>query len=39
MTEKRCRNCDAYDKRDKFCYLKMNHMDTLEYCSEFRKRY
>lgn len=35
MTEKRCKNCDAYNHKEKFCYKHWQNMDTLEYCSEF----
>lgn len=38
MTEKRCKNCDAYNLKDKFCYKRWEHMDTLEYCSGFVER-
>lgn len=33
---KRCINCDAYDRQDKFCYLRWQHMDPSEYCSNFK---
>lgn len=36
MTYKRCKNCDTYNHQDKFCYIKWEHMDTLEYCNKFK---
>lgn len=32
---KRCKNCDAYNNQEKFCYIRWQNMDTLEYCSQF----
>ena len=35
MMEKRCRNCDAYNEKDKFCYKRWWSMTPSEYCSQF----
>lgn len=35
---KRCINCDAYDRLNKFCYIRWQTMDTSEQCSMFRRR-
>lgn len=35
---KRCKNCDAYNNKEKFCYIRWQNMDTLEYCGKFRPK-